>query len=240
DKKGHLPRFLQWFNSLLARAVNCADDQREAVWSKASTDVEWVPSAAAVMQKLAYIAANPVSAGAVRHGRDWPGARSNAQMFGKPRRIRRPHFFFGDRSCLPQAPHLHLTQPPTHAHLTPAAFRAALADAIHRAESAARESREKAGLTFQGPKSCLKADPMWVPSTNKDASGTPAPVSEPDPDLRAASLEEVAGFREAYAETLARWQSGRCDVKWPKGTWKLVHILRVPFCRATPARAAPK
>ena len=232
DTEGRLPAFLQWFDSLLARALNANYRTRDSVWSYAPPHIAWLPSAAAVIQKLGYMAANPVEAGAVERGRDWPGVRSNPNYYTRPVTVDRPLTFFGRKSRLPERATLHLSVPSTHSDLEPNQFAGKVADAIGEAESAARGARAEKDLGWIGREACLSVDAATEASRAEEfRARIPGAVIEPDPELLSSCREKIAQFREAYAVARDRLLRGVPEILWPFGTWK----MRVHYAATTAA-----
>jgi hypothetical protein len=85
-------------------------------WDHERTSVVWLLTERAVIEKLAYVMANPVKAGLVQYARDWPGVTVLPHELGRRTfRIERPAVFFDPNN--PQWPdvvELSLTLPPTH------------------------------------------------------------------------------------------------------------------------------
>src|SRR6187402_2935003 len=73
DVNGRLPRFLAELHRMLALCVKVLRKWEGEVWDGAKTSVVELRTPQAVIEKLAYVAANPVAAGLVRKACDWPG-----------------------------------------------------------------------------------------------------------------------------------------------------------------------
>jgi REP element-mobilizing transposase RayT len=82
DGEGRIPAFHQFLDALLARALNASLGRWEAFWAPNSYSAVARASAADVVAKAAYVLANPVAAGLVRHGREWPGPWSSPEQIG--------------------------------------------------------------------------------------------------------------------------------------------------------------
>ena len=82
DPQARLPAFEQYLDSLVARALNASLGRSESFWSPASYSAVALLTPQDVVEKTAYVLANPVAAGLVRHGRDWPGLWSSPDQIG--------------------------------------------------------------------------------------------------------------------------------------------------------------
>ncbi|MFT5433417.1 MAG: putative transposase [Myxococcota bacterium] len=225
DRSGRLPEFARDFNAFIARALNAKHKIRDSLWSGDGLSAIALVTPEEVVRKLAYTAANPVAAGAVRFGRDWPGPRSHAGYFCRTTTSRRPEFFVRSSSKMPVLVEHKLVVPPTHAHLTPDQFSGIVGQAIGKAETAARQERDASGLGFLGAEACLDTDPHQAPTVPEPARRSrPGPISEPDREKRQPALEQVLGFRRRYRERRHEWLSGDRTALWPSGTWKMVAV----------------
>ena len=79
DPDARLPEFEQYLDSLVARAVNASLGRWESFWAPSSYSAVKLVSPQDVVEKAAYVLANPVAAGLVRHGREWPGLWSSPE-----------------------------------------------------------------------------------------------------------------------------------------------------------------
>jgi len=113
DRNGVAPAFYEYFHKLLAKCVNVLRGRWENVFSSAQTNVVRLETREDLINKLVYVATNPVVAGLVERVEDWPGASGyRALMSGKPIRAKRPKQFFAKRGRMPETASLKLTIPP--------------------------------------------------------------------------------------------------------------------------------
>jgi hypothetical protein len=73
DTRGQLPRFLQELHRLLALSIKVMRRWEGAVWDHEKPSVVELRTPQAVIEKMAYVIANPIAAGLVRHSHQWPG-----------------------------------------------------------------------------------------------------------------------------------------------------------------------
>lgn len=228
--EGRYPEFLRWLNSLTARALNAARGQSDALWSSEQAHVATLADAGAVVEKVAYALANPVRAGAVAHGRDWPGLRTSPEQLGRTLTVRRPNVFFDVDGSLPQEAELPLYIPTAETGIEPEDFRRRVANRVAELEAEARSDRHRRGLPFLGRQACLQVDPdRCATAPERRGPGTrPDDVIATDPVSGAKARRHRRRFLEAYRTALARWRDGDRTVLWPFGTWKMVQLHSAP------------
>ncbi len=74
DLDARLPAFMQYLDSLVARAVNASLGRFEGFWATDGSYSAVEPlDPSHIVAKTAYVLANPVAAGLVRRRADWPG-----------------------------------------------------------------------------------------------------------------------------------------------------------------------
>lgn len=103
DPRARLPTFVQYLDSLVARAVNASLGRWEGFWS---SEVSYSAVSNAppedVIAKTAYTLANPVAARLVRSGCEWPGLWTTPEQLGVATlSVKRPEFFFNPKGRMP-------------------------------------------------------------------------------------------------------------------------------------------
>lgn len=112
DRNGNAPAFYEHFHKLLAKCMNALRGRWENFFSSEQVCVVRLETHDAVIDKLVYVATNPVKDGLVERVDDWPGASGyRALLSGKPLRATRPPHFFADAGTMPREVTLHLTIP---------------------------------------------------------------------------------------------------------------------------------
>ena len=103
DVDGRLPGFMQYLDSLVARAVNASLGRFEGFWATDGSYSAVEPlDPADVVAKTAYVLANPVAAGLVRRGAEWPGLWTSPDQLGSAKlTARKPERFFDPKGHLP-------------------------------------------------------------------------------------------------------------------------------------------
>src|SRR4029078_10469372 len=91
DRPGTGPAFYEHFHKLLAKCMNAMLGRWENFFSSEQVNVVRLETREALIDKLGYIATNPVKDGLVESVDQWPGASGyRALMTGQPLRATRP------------------------------------------------------------------------------------------------------------------------------------------------------
>src|SRR5512138_3817330 len=162
DPHANLPAFQQFLGGLVARALNASLGRWEAFWAPDTYSAVRLVSPRDVVDKAAYVLANPVAAGLVASGSAWPGLWSApARVGGEAFVVRRPKHFFDPKGGLPDEVTLSLATPPGFA--SPGLFRDELQRAVELRENDAR-SRRRARGGFLGIARVLAQKPTARPA----------------------------------------------------------------------------
>jgi REP element-mobilizing transposase RayT len=224
DPLARLPEFMQYLDSLVARSVNLLRGRSEVFWAKPSGYSAVTPiDPGDVLAKCAYVLANPVAAGLVRTGAEWPGLwAAPALVGGASLVLRRPEIFFSDSGSMPESVELELVHPPQFA--SGAEFRAALSMAVDELEAERRRDIESSGRTFLGVARVLSQDPLAWPALRKPGFRLNPRIAARDKWKRMEAISRMKTFVQEYRHALQAWCAGVRDVVFPAGTYQ----LRVP------------
>jgi REP element-mobilizing transposase RayT len=219
DPEARLPEFMRNLNSLVARAVNASLGRSETFWDSTKSYSAVEPIAPEdLVDKAAYVLANPVQAGLVPTGREWPGVWSDPDEIGGPAtEVRRPDVFFSDCGPMPEKATLQLTAPPGY----PSDFRA---DVVRRLAEREREAAAKMaaeGRSFLGAQRVRAQRTTDRPKSREDIGGLDPRVAARDKWKRIEALVKLVEFRAAYHEARAKLRQGVRDVIFPAGTYWL-------------------
>ncbi len=72
DPRGTLPNFMHWLDLFVAKCVNVMLGRWESVWADGSYTPVVLLGDPTIVEKIVYTLNNPVSAGLVRFGAQWP------------------------------------------------------------------------------------------------------------------------------------------------------------------------
>jgi hypothetical protein len=225
DRHGRYPEFIEHFHRSFARVMNERLERRENFWASGQASVVHLVDREALLEKLVYVATNPVSAHLVARVCDWPGVNTLAALLNgmKVEALRPTHYF---RSAGKVAASLQFTpQLPQHAFIgDPASFLSEL-----KARVTATEIGVAQALAAMG-KRCLGATAVsHQPRTKKGKKPERKRRLKPTfatHDRRAwlDAVIRLREFRRAYAAARAKWRDGNRDVKFPAGTyWLRLH-----------------
>lgn len=232
DPLGRLPLFLRELHRLFALGVKVLRGWEGAVWDHERPSVVHLRTAQAVIEKLAYVMANPVAAGLVRYAKDWPGLHTLPAQLGQARfTAPRPSVYFDEQSALwPEEATLELTLPSIDG-MTQAQVRAAVTLELAEQERAARADVQARGRAFLGVKRVRDASPFaraksWEPLRGRNPTFA---VGRHQRDAFFEAVAALRAFRQAYRAALSSWRSGLRSVCFPAGTWvmSVVHSATV-------------
>jgi hypothetical protein len=205
----------------VGRAVNALLGRWEGFWaSGASYSAVSHGSTADVVRKAGYILANPVSAGLVQHGHEWPGVWTGPEQLGCAKLcVARPKVFFREKGDMPEQAELELTVPPGF----PSAqeFRGAVAEEVQALEAAARRKFASEGRAFLGRARVLAQNPFARPRPGEPRRKLSPRVASLDKWKRIEALGRLVAFRRAYREALLAMRAGIRDAIFPVGTYLL-------------------
>ncbi|XXX72257.1 transposase [Sorangium sp. So ce134] len=223
DVTGVLPRFLQFFHRIVALGTKVIRTWEGPVWDHEAPSVVRLLTRAAVVEKIAYVLANPVAAGLVRHAREWPGAKVDAGELGRGvlRAMRPSAYLDPENPQWPEEVTLPLSLPPAIEQDSAEGFRQEIADELERHEVKAHAEMQQHGRQFLGAERASKISP-YDRATSFEALGQRNPtfaVGREQGDAWRAAGVAVRAFRASYRAALERWRAGVRSVLFPAGTW---------------------
>jgi len=232
DRKAQLPKFHKFLDSLVARSMNALLGRRDYFWASSSYSAVALEGPGDVVDKAAYVLANPVAAGLVRRGRHWPGLWLGPDRIGRGElEFERPSHFFRTRgaSALPDRASLSLVAPPGFD--SGEAFSRAVAVALQSREHVSEAEVRGAGCTFLGAAAVLAQPPFARPRGLEVLGGLNPRLACRDKWRRIQALGTLVEFLQAYRAAFARWRAGALDVLFPHGTY-LMRVLHGARCAA--------
>ncbi|WP_437774493.1 transposase [Sorangium sp. So ce1097] len=223
DTNGVLPRFLQFFHRIVALGTKVLRRWEGPVWDHEATSVVRLLTRAAVVEKIAYVLANPVAAGLVRHAHEWPGAKVHVGELGNGvLRAARPTAYLDPKN--PQWPEevtLSLALPPVIDQDGADDFGREVTAELQRQEAQAHARIQREGLRFLGADRASKVSPYERAKTFeslRDRNPTFA-VGHDQGDTWRVAAAAVRAFRASYRAALQRWCAGVRSAVFPAGTW---------------------
>jgi hypothetical protein len=249
DINGQLPAFLQIFHRLVGLGTKALRKWEGPVWDHEKTSVVELLTPSAVVEKIAYGIANPVSAGLVRRAQDWPGVKVRVDELGNAVWcIERPSFFFDpENESWPDQIELHISLPPAaSAFGSTENFRELVRREVERLSAEARLEVQNRGWTFLGVDRCTKLSPFRrAHSREPIRSLNPTfAVGRGQTRNRKAAVTRLRQFRNEYRAALDSWRMGNRNVFFPQGTWlmRALHAaeIKTPLVLATASADATR
>ena len=205
----------------------------ENLWSSDKTSVVLLVSDDDVLEKMAYVIANPTAAGLVRSPREWPGVITT--RIGERRSVDTPDVFFDPEGTLPETVELEFARPPIYPQVEQAQLGRHLANAVERRVREAREAVARQGRKFLGAKAVRQQPFDAVPKTTE-------PRRNPNPRIAAAytpervqAIRNLLAFVRDYRAAWHAWRYGKREHVFPAGTYALRIYARVACAPACPA-----
>ena len=227
DVNGCLPRFLAELHRMLALCIKVLRKWEGEVWDGGKTSVVELRTPEAVIEKLAYVAANPVAAGLVRRASDWPGITTVPDDLGKARmRATRPPFVLDPENPIwPGEATLELVMPP-RLRMSDDEVRSAVAAELAELEALAGDEVRAKGWTVLGAARLRKLSPFQRAKSWESlrALNPTFAVGRHQRQAFIAAVAVVRAFRRAYQQALSRWRARVWGVVFPRETW-LMRIL---------------
>jgi hypothetical protein len=230
DPHARLPAFQQLLDALVARALNASLGRSEAFWAPDTYSAVRLVSPTDVVEKTAYVLANPVAAGLVGVGSAWPGLWSAPERIGgEAYVVKRPKHFFDPKGGLPDEITLHVTPPPGFDSAKE--FRDELERALQAQEAEAR-SRWHARGGFLGAARVLAQKPTARPRPGEPRRKLNPRVACRDKWKRIEALGRLVDFLRRYRIAWRAREAGKADAVFPHGTYLLRVLHGVPCAGA--------
>jgi putative transposase len=230
DVQGQLPCFIRELHRLVALGIKKLRKWDGAVWDHEKTSVVELRTPAAIIEKIAYVIANPVAAGLVRRAHQWPGVTVRADELGRHcRTAKRPDFYFDSNNPhWPRLATLELTMPDLS--MPDIDVREAVASEVERLEHDARETVRARGWQYLDARRVARLSPYKRAKSVepvRDRSPTFA-VGRGQRDAFFHAVLTLREFRRAYRIALDRWRCLARDAVFPHGTWLMRALHQAP------------
>ena len=224
DVQGVLPHFLRDFHRIVSLCTKVLRKWEGTLWDHEPTSVVELLTPDAVIEKIAYVLANPVAAGLVEHAHQWPGAKVDVGELGRGTfgATRPTGFLDPTNPQWPEEAMLPLHLPPTVAQEGAEDFRRQVADELDRLEAAAHAEMQKQELRFLGAMRACEVSPYDRATSFeplRDRNPTFAVGQKQDTALKIAAAAAVSTFRAAYRAALGLWRGRDRSIAFPAGTW---------------------
>lgn len=224
DVFAQMPNFMQWLDCMLARGLNRFHGRRGYFWEGGSYNCVKPIEPGDVLDKMVYTVVNPVAAGLVPRGEDWPGLRTGTLEDGPETfHVTKPHLFFDPNNLdLPETVDLVVAPPEAFERLEEGV---SYQEVVEQKEAEIRAKFEAEGRSFLGRKRVLEQKATDTPTTEEPRGRLRPHVACKNKELRILVLAALVRWREAYRQALKEFARGARDVLFPAGTYK----MRVQF-----------
>jgi hypothetical protein len=235
DRHGRFPMFMEHFHKMVARAMNALRGRSENFWSSEEPCVTTVLDKETMIEKLIYIAINPVKDGLVERVHHWPGVNTYKNLVsGRVLRAKRPRFFFRDGGKMPEEVVLRMTVPPELG--TREEIVARVKAGVEAYERRAAEERMRTGKRVLGRKRVLKQS--WKAcAVKEEPRRNLRPRFSGRPTECAIALLGYKAFVCAYRDARLRWLAKQ-PAQFPPGTYWLARFAAIPIA-PTSIRGSP-
>jgi putative transposase len=218
DPLGRLPEFQRDLGSTVARALNAAHGRWESFWAPGSYSAVALQTVEDVLDKMAYVLANPVAAGLVRRGSEWPGLWSAPSTIGAGgREVKRPDHYFRKEGPAPRSASLELVCPKGFGSVEE--LRRRLTEALTEREDRAARELSESGRSFMGGRKVLAQSPFAKPAPGEPRRGLKPRVASRDKWKRLEAIERLKVFLIEYREAWRSFKAGAREVAFPEGTY---------------------
>ncbi len=229
DPTGVLPNFLRCFHHLIAMGVKMLRNWKGSVWDNARTSVVRLLTPEAIIEKIAYTLANPVTARAVHQAHQWPGAKNLVKEIGAgSRQVSRPNVYFNSTSRKwPKDIRLHIRLPPMLDDATE--LQREIAERITKEEKKAHKKMSRRNDAKKHRASRISPYKCATGKETQFTRNSTIAVGQGNIDAYDRAIAASKAFRAGYRNALARWRAGDRDVSFPKGTWwmRVFHAANV-------------
>jgi REP element-mobilizing transposase RayT len=234
DRHGREVEFREHFHKLIAKSQNALRGRWENLWSSEESCVVEVMSADDLLDKLVYIATNPVKDGLVEKVHHWPGPKFLASLLaGKALRATRPKHFFREDGPMPEALELELNLPDDFDGKE--ALFTELRRRIADVEDECARERQRTGRRVVGRRSVLRQSWRDSPTSHEPRRNLRPRVAAQSTWLRVATLQRNQAWEAEYRRARLLWKAG-VSVEFPYGTYWLQRFAHVPV-KSPPAPA---
>jgi len=174
------------------------------------------------------VIANPVAAGLVSSPEEWPGLISTS--FEQKWEVKRPEYYFGKASELPEVATLEMSRPPILEDVSSEKIQGMIDDAVrNKVEMKKRQMREK-GEEFAGVDAILNT-PSSKKATSEEPLGATIPrVGAKNKTLRIKLIKIAREWVRSYREALKSWIGGLRETVFPAGTFAMQRQFQVTVC----------
>jgi len=224
DRHGNAPEFYEHFHKLLAKCMNALRGRWQNFFASEQTSVVRLDTTADVINKIVYVATNPVNDGLVERVAHWPGSSGyRALLDGSPLQATRPAHFFAPNGSSPASIELQLRIP------SEVGDAGAVLGAVRlRVETDEREraaERSSTGRSVVGPSAVRRQSWRTAPTSHEVRRGL-RPNFAGTFLTRVEAIHRRRVFLSAYRQARNALLVGLASI-FPQGTYWLARFAGV-------------
>ncbi len=220
DFFGRLPEFLHHFHAMLAKHQNTLRGRSENFWASQQTSVVELLDPEDIVEKTAYVLANPVKDQLVELAHEWRGISTlDALRTGNPLTATQPKHFFRRGPNGAKTLTMELTLPPGFSSREE--FCGRVDARIAEIEDEARTVRRQNGTRVMGMTRVLRQHWNDAPREPKSKPGISPTLAARDRSTRIEALRENKAWLEAYGLARRQHAAGDREAVFPAGTYWL-------------------
>lgn len=232
DPYARLPEFLNDAHKYITKCINASLGRWENLWASEPTSAVRLIDQGAVLDKLLYTLCNPVQAGLVAIGTQWPGVRSASDAWlHASESIARPPVFFSPNTNMPDAVDLQFARPPVLGHLSDTEVADVLQQHISARESELQREFAQQRKPFAGRKRVLEYHSTDSPNTVTPRRRLSPRFATKNTAHRHQAMKLCKSFWRDYREAYLAWRSGEPSIMFPAGTYGLRVYANVTCCQ---------
>ena len=219
DPEGRLPEFMCHLNKLVAKCMNASMGRWENFWSSEKPSAVLLENDEDVLDKIVYLACNPVAAGLVAKVEHWPGVM--AYQSGKTLKAERPDLFFRKDGNMAESASITLTPPPLTTSLSREGYCKQIAKLVQNREQEIQTEMARLGQSFMGKAAVLGQKVTDSPFTKETRRKLNPNIACKSKWHRIEALRRLKTFISEYKAALIEWRRGNRNVVFPEGTYAL-------------------
>jgi hypothetical protein len=229
DPQARLPEFMHLAHQFIAKCINASHGRWENLWASEPPSAVKLIDHNDVLDKISYCLTNPVTAGLVDRGSEWPGLHTGTSAVGRrSMTFERPRIFFREQGPMPEVATLQLHRPPIYPEQSDDDIARLVSETVAAREATTRAEVIRKGRTFLGVEAIHKQRPWDRPSNAEPRRGLSPRVACHDKWRRFEALRRFKAFLAAYRAAFLSWKSGLRDVVFPLGCYAMRIHQSVP------------
>jgi len=154
DPEGRLPEFTAYLHRLVAACMNAGMGRWENFWASEKPSAVLLENDEDILDKIVYLACNPVTAGLVAKAEHWPGLMT--YQAGKTLKAARPDVFFRKEGDMAESAEITLTPSPLTTRPNHQNYNDQIVNLVKNEEIRIQADMAKLGRSFMGKAAVLQ------------------------------------------------------------------------------------